>query len=308
MQMKKIFSIVFAALLCSFAASAQADVMGSSLVVKDPVASAMAGTSLAGTSNVAFSAFGNAASTVFFDKKMDLTASYLSWMPSASNKSMGMNLGAALKLGRRVGLSLAGNYNMGSAYEIVDDYGNRNGSFKTSSMNFGLGFGVKIIDCLGIGANVRYMSESLAADYKPWAVAADAYLMFRMKGFAATAGVSQLGSKVKDSAGKEFALPASARLGLGYSNTFGSKHFVEALLDADYFFSGAFSAAAGAQYGFNDMVFVRAGYRYGAKTAIPSYASVGLGVKFFGVKLDFAYLLGNDALKNSFCVGLGYRF
>ena len=79
-------------------------------------------------------------------------------------------------------------------------------------------------------------------------------------------------------------------------------------VDADYFFSGWFAAAFGASYTFNDLVSFRAGYRYGGKSPIPSYASVGAGVKFAGVKLDLSYLLGSEVMNNTLAVGLGYSF
>jgi hypothetical protein len=58
------------------------------------------------------------------------------------------------------------------------------------------------------------------------------------------------------------------------------------------------------------MVSVRAGYRYGGKSVIPSYASVGAGFKLFGVSLDLAYLIasGDSPLQNTLTFGLGYSF
>jgi hypothetical protein len=58
------------------------------------------------------------------------------------------------------------------------------------------------------------------------------------------------------------------------------------------------------------MVSFRAGYRYGGDSPIPSFASVGAGVKFSGVKLDLAYLIagGDSPMKNTLAIGLGYSF
>ena len=61
------------------------------------------------------------------------------------------------------------------------------------------------------------------------------------------------------------------------------------------------------------MVSIRGGYRYSADDSnIPSYATVGLGVEFFGIGIDAAYYIGTglagDVLTNSFKVGLSYRF
>ena len=79
-------------------------------------------------------------------------------------------------------------------------------------------------------------------------------------------------------------------------------------VDAEYAFYGAFSAAFGAEYGFNDMIFARAGYRYGGNSVLPSFASVGAGVKVAGIKMNVAYLLANDLIGNTLSISLGYSF
>ena len=80
------------------------------------------------------------------------------------------------------------------------------------------------------------------------------------------------------------------------------------MVDADYFFKGGLAASFGATYAFDDMVFVRAGYRYGGQTVVPSFASIGAGVKFIGIKLDLAYLIASEALGNTLALSLGHTF
>ena len=133
---------------------------------------------------------------------------------------------------------------------------------------------------------MKYLGNTLAEGQSYSAVSSDIFLMSEFSSFRAAIGVSSLGSKVRSASGESFSLPASATLGLGYGDVFGQRHGVEVLVDADCYFSGAFSAAAGASYTYNDMVSVRAGYRYGGDSVIPSFASVGAGVKLFGVRLD----------------------
>ena len=70
-------------------------------------------------------------------------------------------------------------------------------------------------------------------------------------------------------------------------------------------------AGAGCEYSFNEMVFARVGYHYGdAVNVVPSYASFGLGLKFFGVTLDAAYLVADSTspMRNTMMFGIGYRF
>ena len=94
-----------------------------------------------------------------------------------------------------------------------------------------------------------------------------------------------------------------------YRRVFGGVHSLEGVLDADWYFSGAMSAGAGAEYGYADIVFLRAGYHYGADDCVlPSFASLGVGVQYLGARIDFSYLTGNDYLGGTFTIGLGYSF
>jgi opacity protein-like surface antigen len=154
---------------------------------------------------------------------------------------------------------------------------------------------------------VEYASNTLAEDHLDGAFNADVFLMTKISGIKATLGVANLGTGIT-SGDMKFSLPASAVLGVGYEKTFAQKHGIDVSLDADYFFKGGFAASVGAEYTFNDLVSARAGYRYGGNTVIPSYASVGVGAKFAGVKLDVAYLIASGAMKNTLALSLGYSF
>ena len=105
-----------------------------------------------------------------------------------------------------------------------------------------------------------------------------------------------------------YSQPSLVKAGAGYTIGLGTSS-IAVNAEADVLFSGGFMAGLGAEYSFDDLVFVRAGYHYGDdKKAIPSYGSLGAGVKFFGVRLDVAYLVGSQVLKNSLGVTLGYSF
>lgn len=311
------------ALLCAMpAVFAQGTAFQELRLDRSPVYTAMAGAGLASSSSTAFAAFGNPAAAPFSNSKFDVTVAYGMLSPSSQMSQNAFSAGLNAKLGRVVALSFAGNYNAGKELEniISDINGNRTtNKFRASSMQFALGLGVNVFKGLSLGVNLKYAMQNLttkdtsgkkvpecSSTYPVFA--ADAYLLYKWRFLGVTAGVASLGSTVRDADGNRFKIPSSARLGVNFAETFGQKHFVDASVDADYYFSGAAAAALGAQYGFNDMVFVRAGYRYGGKSVVPSFASAGLGVKFFGVHIDASYVFGNDSMANTFCVGLGYCF
>ena len=236
----------------------------------------------------------------------DVAFSFQNWAPGAV-KSSNLNLLGGFRIGKRIGINVVGAYQSGQEYSLVDLNGRKSGGFTPSDLLVGVGFGFAVTDFLSLGVNVKFAQSSVADKTSYSSVAGDAFLVFSMKGFSATAGVASLGMPVK-SGEQKFGLPTSAKLGLGYDLAFGTSALRFAA-DADVFFTGGVGAALGAQYGWNDMVFARAGFHLGTgKAPLPTYASVGLGVKFVGIHLDVSYLLGNAALGNTLCVGIGYAF
>lgn len=285
------------------------EAMPFSRVVRDPVSAAMGGTGVVSTSASSYASFRNAAAIPYAENTLDVAVGYMNWQPSAS-PVQDINAGAAWNIAGKFGVALGFSYGICEKYDITDASGKANGTFSPSQTQVNLGLAWKFLPFLSLGANVKYLGNTLAEGQSYGAVASDIFLMTKVAGLKAAVGVSSLGSKVKSASGARFSLPASATLGLGYGIGTGKKHAAEVLVDADYYFSGALSASAGASYTYNDLVSVRAGYRYGGDSVIPSYASVGAGVEFLGIRIDAAYLIatGNSLLKNTFTVGAGFSF
>ena len=304
--MKKIIYIV-GALMLLFPALAGAQALPYTAAETDAVSLGKAGANLTETNSVANAAFSNAATIPFSEDKFDVSAGYTMWQPSAVNTTM-INVGAAYNMNNKFGVALGMMYGMNPAYDVISSTGAAKGQFKPSDMHLNLGLAYRFLPILSVGANVGYASSSLATDYSYGAVTADVFLMTEISGFKATVGVANLGTAVTSADKKKYALPASAALGLGYEMDFAEKHNVNVALDADYYFNGGLAAAVGAEYTFGGLATVRAGYRYGGNTPVPSYASVGAGAKFMGIKLDLAYLIGSGAAKNTLAIGVGYSF
>lgn len=236
----------------------------------------------------------------------DVAFTFQNWAPGGL-KSTNLNLMGGIKIGKRFAINVIGAYQKGQEYSLTDVSGKTGSSFAPSDILAGGGLGFAITDFLSLGVNVKFAQSTIAANAKYSAIAADAFVMFKMKGFYATAGVASLGTPVK-SGEESYPLPASAKVGVGYDAHFGTSAILVAA-DADVFFIGGLGLGLGAQYAWNDMVFVRAGFHVGSgKSPLPSYGSFGLGFKIVGIHLDASYILGNAALGNTLCVGLGYAF
>ena len=274
-----------------------------------PAVLAKAGADATETSSTAFSAFGNVAAVPYSASSGDFAASYTMWQPSSAGSNV-IAVGGGYNLNGKLGLALGFTYGMHPGYEIFSETGSSKGTFNPSDMQVKAGFSYRFLPFLSAGADVGYASSTLAQGVSYGAFMADVFLMSKFSDFKIALGVSDIGSSVTSASGQKFALPSALTLGLGYDKTFAQAHRVDVSVDADYYFANAFAGAVGAGYTFNDMAGVKAGYRYGGTSVIPSYASLGLCGKFFGATLDLAYILpmGESPMSNTLAVSLGYRF
>ena len=292
--------------LCCQAAAAQT-ALPFIRIDRDPVTSGMAAAGKASLSSPAWSAFGNSAIIPFAPGKVNAGLSYEAWAPSGA-KTSNIDAGVSFKAGEKFGLSLGFASGTGAAFTKTDDSGNISGEFKPKDLIVGAGFGLRFTETIGAGVNLRYASQSFDSD--PYsAFGADVFVFYHKDALGVSAGVSSLGTSVKSVSGETYSIPASATLAADYSAELAPGNVLEGALDIDYFLAGGLAAALGAQYSYNDMIFIRAGYHYGGEgSVLPSYASLGAGFKYKFARLDVAWLTANEAVGNTLCVGLGLSF
>jgi len=305
--MRKLLTLFAGIILCT-SAFAQEQALLSSQISTDPVSMSMAGASTASAQRIAMSAFSNAAVMPFYSGKLDINASYNRWSPAGQLSNRGA-FGAAFKVKDTFAMSVAGVYGTGQEYDIIDEYGAPQGTFKTSDMKFGVGLAFGFAEHYSLGVNASYAMEKLYEDYTIGGVLIGASFAYHGYGVTATAGISSVGPKVKDDSGNAFATPASAGAAVAYDLELPLDMALQFAADFSYYFNGGLGAAVGAQYSWNDMVFVRAGYHYGSsKSPLPQYVGMGVGAKFFGVHVDLSYITANMAVGNTVAVSLGYSF
>jgi len=264
---------------------------------RDPVTSALGGAQVT-------SGLYNPAATPFTGS--DVVLSFQNWAPT-STKASHVNLLGGVKLGEKLGLTVLAAYQMGEEFQTMDASGNTGASFRPSDVLIGLGGGFAFTDALSAGVNLKFVNSAYASGLSGSAFAADLYVMYAAANLKLSGGVSSLGGAVK-SGSNSYALPTSITAGAGYDLAFGTSA-VKVMADFDYFFAGGVSAALGAQYGWNDMVFVRAGGHLGVKNVpVPSYVSFGLGAKFAGFHADVSMLVASKTVGNSLNLGIGYCF
>lgn len=303
----KHISTILVSLLITFASSAQSwSALPWIRTSRGAADMAMAGSAFMSPENMAWASSGNAAMIPFCPDKMSVEAGYMLYNPTKSNY---VNAGFAYNIKSKIGVTAGVSYGFDPAFDIYNESGKVTGSFTPGMLMLGAGVSWRFLEFMSAGINLRYAMQSIAEGHSASAFAADAVLMCRFGDFSVSAGAVNVGTPVKGADGTAYPLASSAKAAAMYDTVFASQHGLQINVDADYYFSNSFSAAAGAQYGWNNMVFVRAGYRFSAKSCvIPSFASVGLGFKFKGIRLDAAYLMANEALKNTINIGIGYSF
>ncbi|MBQ9185806.1 MAG: PorV/PorQ family protein [Bacteroidales bacterium] len=275
---------------------------------RNPATAGKAFTGTASTSSIAWSAFSNSAVIPFYKQNFDAGLSWQNWAPDGT-KSTNINAGVAYRINDFIGISAGFASQSYESYDVIDQYGMQDGTFTPKALVVNGGVGVRVADQFSIGANVRYLRQTITDGRAIDAFAGDVMLYYKpLKELGLTAGVVSVGSKVKSILGESYSLPASAKVAGDYTLDI-EGNIIRADVDLDYYFSGNLTAGIGAEYGFADMVFIRAGYHYGEdKSVLPSFAAIGAGLKFYGVKLDFAYLTANKSLGNTITIGLGYSF
>lgn len=308
MKRNPVVPLIAAALTLCFQAEARNYALSFSRIDGNPVSLGTASSDMASDGNAAYASRYNIASLPYYDGIGDVAVSYSSWAPSSVAGKF-LNAGAGFHIGRRWGLGASLAYDTGRSYEMIDMSGSPSGSFRTSSFTLSAGLAFKAAEFLSLGVSFKYASETLSPSSRTGAFNADLTAMFHFAGMNVCAGISSLGPDVKSSSGAASPQPSAVALGVFYPWHISENHRLDFSADSDIFLKGGVEAAAGIQYDWKRLLFLRAGYHYGnAESVIPSYASAGLGVKFFGVHIDAAYLFGNDVLGKTFTIGLGYSF
>lgn len=291
---KAVFTLLFS--LCSLAAFAQTAAFLN--INPDAAVAGMAGAGIATASGME----NNPAAMALSPAKLDVYADYVSWQPSVTGNTL-LAAGGSYRLSDRIALAASFKNFTSPEYTAVSDAGRAGAAFKPRDLALALGGAFRIMDGLAAGLDVKYISSSLAESAKAGTVAADLSVKYAKDALQAGFALTNLGGKL-NYGGSDYSLPSAVKAGAAYTYS-----GVTAAFEADYIMSAGITAALGVEYAWKDMVFARAGYHYGsAPEVIPSCASLGLGAKLFGARLDIAYLLGSETLGGTLAFGLGYSF
>lgn len=223
--------------------------------------------------------------------QVDVALSFGKWAPQQLNYSA-LQAGGFLALGERFGVRLDYRNNLFPEFVQIDQNGNEKGTFKPVEQRILAGVSLRLTDNIFIDVNGKYMMADLA-ESKASAFAGDIAFSYAKDGMTLGVKAADLGTKysfVKTAS----SLPMRVMAGGSYCLSPADRHTLTLGADLGYILPQeykAFTAAVGAEYAFNQLVFARAGYHFSSAVA-PRFASFGLGLNIKGIGLDAAYLLG----------------
>ncbi|WP_418983839.1 PorV/PorQ family protein [Alistipes sp.] len=188
-----------------------------------------------------------------------------------------------------------------------------------NDMAVDLGYSRRIGEKWAVGVVARYMhlrrpdasADALAVDLS----AAYALPLENVGSYS----VLRAGAKVGNLGGyfgkTDYTLPMNLTAGAALDTYLTDAHEITVGTDLGYYFTPAdvrgFQLSVGAEYNLMQLFQLRAGYHYGERREYyPSYATVGAGVRFLHLRLDFAYLFAkkNTVLRNTYSLSFGLDF
>lgn len=307
------------------------------------------------TSPDAQSGLFNLAKTPFAEARSGLGFNYVPWLTNLTSGMYMAEAAGYYRLDTLQALSAAVRFfNLGDV-DVIDYSGEHLQTAHPREYSVDLGYSRKLSDRLGVGVTFRYLSSSLVSgnvngtDYHTGtAVCADLSLFYNgldAQGQGLTAGfaLANLGTKIGYSEGEKDFLPAHLGLGLVYTFVLDEDNRIQAGVDAGKllvpsvpgdsagleryhaysipaswahgFDNSAYNFSIGAEYVFQRLLFIRAGYYTETSEAGGQhYLTAGLGLHYASCRLDFSYIVPQGSgvtqnpLSNSVKFGVMFDF
>jgi hypothetical protein len=213
-------------------------------------------------------------------------------------------------LGNGDGFSLAGDYtNFGTIpiYTVTGSVIAANGSESPMGLNFYAGYGLHLGAGWRLGLTAHYIYDNIQPSFPGSTGAVDGGLLYQIPGtgLALSGVLSDLGSNLDTAS-----LPLQLKTGAAYS--FGNESSIHALTlaaqrDWSLISASVSSFGVGAEYWYENLIAVRAGYRItdsGSVTGVTGL-TFGAGVRYKDWQLDYAMAtMGDFGTSNQIALSL----
>lgn len=290
--MNKIYIITLLAIIKLFTLNTlNAQALSSLLIPASTSGLSLAASDMAHTTN-AFAIYNSTANTLFSPNKFAFGASYNYWQPNMADNKI-VSIAGYLQINDRIGIATGFRNFSYPKITITNINGYITGEFQPVEYSADIGIAYKIISNLSLSANISYISSDMGGPSVANAVAIDFGAAFRFENFSVALTAKKIGSKINYGY-SPYHLPSTVSLGAAYNIISSSNNKVTVMGTLNYLLpqgSSGVAGAAGIEYSFMNRVALRGGYRLGNRTIDePDYLSAGVGINFYGVSADFAYL------------------
>jgi hypothetical protein len=185
------------------------------------------------------------------------------------------------------------------------------GTFSAYDVSFAVAYGRYIIPNLAAGVSVKGVFENIDnATASGLAFDLGLYHVSRIRGVKFSAVAANIGSPMKfetdQFTGEEFALPRVLKIGGSFEREVPAiRGHVLATLDILFPNDGDIRQHIGGEYGYRKMLFLRAGFK---GTYDSQGATVGVGVRYRQIDIDYAVLFVGNDLGDSHRIGFTLGF
>lgn len=201
-----------------------------------------------------------------------------------------------------ISTGIFGHIHPGRRYEAFNDRAVSEGGYTTGEIALGANAAFMFPSHFSVGVGVTIISSTLSDSAKGSGMGFDISGAYSTGGLIAELALRNLGSGIKYGRDK-YALPSLAVAGASYrAGGFNAR------AELGYYLSGALMAGAGVEQTLWETVSLRAGFHYGDEAHVPTYVSLGLGVRIAGVRLDLTCLPPIRSRVTTLAGGLGYSF
>ncbi len=258
----------------------------------------------------AFSIFNNVAASAISGKTMEIGVNYGNWQPSLT-QSRNMSFGGYYNFASNFSIGLGYRYEMLKKQDLISNEGMTEGSFRPQGMSVDLGVAYRVWNNLSLGANLRHSRVSIH-NLQETTFSADVHLYYQCERISAGLTVNNING------GDNMIInPLNVKLAAqGALLPKSNSHQLDMHLQMGYVapeLYRSFLVGAGLEYSYSSNYFARVGYSYSdEKKYMPSNLSLGLGVNFYSIELNAAYLIETQKTEisrgNTFSVGLAWSF
>ncbi len=254
------------------------------------------------------SVYSNLAANSLSDTKFGINFNYRPWINDLSGDYNLLGASAYYSLDSINSFALGfKNYTMPS-YSIMDDNGNSSGNYQPGELSFALGYARKLNEYTAVSLTMQYLASNLYETYNASTILFDLGFKSSWQKINYGVVVKNLGPKLNFD-NQKVSVPLTIGGGVAYSDSIGSKNNITFAVDFTQMTQddeSGFSSGIGCEYAYDKLLSLRAGYHFVDESIGLSALTLGAGLNYKGISVDFGYLVSDNALNNNYSISCSF--